>query len=59
MYYGPKSEELLKLRDRYKKLFGYDPDGDVEIEISDSKEYERLLKKCISENKDMFDVLEI
>lgn len=59
MYYGPKSEELLRLREEYMKLFGYDPNGDVEIEISDHDEYVNLLRKCLTENRDMFDVLNI
>lgn len=59
MYYGPQSSELLKLRKEYEKLFGYDPNGDVEIEISAHDEYAELLNKCISEKRDMFDVLDI
>lgn len=59
MYYGPESEEVLKLRKEYKKLFGYDPNGDVEIEFSDQDEYVDLLKKCLEEKRDMFDTLNI
>ncbi len=59
MYFGPESEELLDLRMKYEKVFGYDPNGDVEIEIADYDEYASLLKKCIEERKDMFDILEI
>lgn len=59
MYYGSNSDFLLSLRREYEKLFGYDPNGDVEIEISDHDEYVKLLEMCISEKKDMFDVLGI
>ena len=59
MQHGPKSEELLELRIQYEKMFGYDPNGDVEIEIADYGEYVSLLKKCIEERKDMFEILEI
>ena len=59
MYFGPKSEELLDLRMKYEKICGYDPNGDVEIEIADHDEYASLLKKCIEERKDMFDILGI
>lgn len=59
MYYGPQSDELLRLREGYRKLFGYDPNGDVEIEISDHDEYVNLLKKCLTEKRDMFAVLNI
>ena len=59
MYFGPESEELLDLRMKYEKVFGYDPNGVVEIEIADYDEYASLLKKCIEERKDMFDILEI
>ena len=57
MYYGHKSEELLRLREGY--LFGYDPNGEIEIEISDHDEYVSLLRKCLTEKKDMFDILNI
>ena len=49
MYFGSESEELLELRREYGKIFGYDPNGDVEIEIADHDEYVSLLKKCITE----------
>lgn len=59
MYYGHQSEELLRLRLEYERIFGYDPNGDVEIEISDHDEYVKLLEKCIIDEKDMFEILEI
>ena len=59
MYYGTKSKTLLDLRMKYEKIFGYDPNGDIEIEITDHDEYVSLLEKCIAERKDMFDILEI
>ena len=59
MYFGPESEELLDLRTEYEKIFGYDPNGDAEIEIADHDEYVYLLKRCIEEKKDMFEILEI
>lgn len=59
MYYGQRSEELLQLRLEYEDVFGYDPNGDIEIEISDHDEYVALLKKCISDRKDIFEILDI
>lgn len=59
MYYGLMDDVLLNLRVEYEKIFGYDPNGDVEIEISDHDEYRNLLMTCISKKKDMFDVLGI
>ena len=47
MYYGISSHKLLELRDEYEKLFGYDPNGDMEYEFGDYGEYVQLLNKCI------------
>lgn len=59
MYYGEESEVLLGLRREYEKMFGYDPNGDVEIEISDHGEYCDILRRCIVKKKDIFELLDI
>ena len=51
MYYGISSHKLLELRDEYEKLFGYDPNGDMEYEFGDYGEYVQLLNKCINQKK--------
>ena len=58
MYYGISSHKLLVLRDEYEKLFGYDPNGDMEYEFGDYGEYVQLLNKCINQKKDLYEILE-
>ena len=42
-------------------MFGYDPNGEMEIEFGDDEYYEyvKLLKKCVEVKKDMFEVLDL
>ena len=49
---------MLELRDEYEKLFGYDPNGDMEYEFGDYGEYVQLLNKCINQKKDLYEILE-
>lgn len=58
MYKGRISFKLIKLRKEYAAIFGYDPNGDLELEFDSHNEYCELLSTCISSKKDMFEVLE-
>lgn len=58
MYYGISSRKLLKFREKYEELFGYDPNGDMEYEFGDYNEYVRLLTNCIEQKKDLYEILE-
>lgn len=57
MYKGRISFKLIKLRKEYERIFGYDPNGDLELEFGNHDEYCELLNTCISSKKDMFEVL--
>lgn len=57
MYYGDNSEDLNKARNEYHDIFGYDPNGEMELEFSDHDEYLSILHQCIEEEKDIFEVL--
>ena len=61
MYYGRITMELNKVRYEYEDMFGYDPNGEMEIEFGDDEYYEyvKLLKKCVEVKKDMFEVLDL
>ena len=32
MWYGKDTKELIELKKQYEEKFGYDPDGDIELE---------------------------
>lgn len=57
MYYGKETDELKKAREEYEGIFGYDPNGEIELEFNEQDEYLEVLLQCIEEKKDMFDVL--
>jgi hypothetical protein len=57
MYYGKETGELKKAREEYEGIFGYDPNGEIELEFNEQDEYLAVLLQCIEEKKDMFDVL--
>ena len=57
MYYGKETDELKKAREEYEGIFGYDPNGEIELEFNEQDEYLAVLLQCIEEKKDMFDVL--
>ena len=46
-----------KAREEYEGIFGYDPNGELELEFNEQDEYLAVLLQCIEEKKDMFDVL--
>ena len=59
MYYGKMTDELLELRKKYSQKFGYDPNGDVEIELSekDYDDYVKALEESLLSGKDIFETL--
>lgn len=57
MYYGEITPELEKARDEYETIFGYDPNGEMELEFGEHNDYLSVLLKCIEEKRDMFEVL--
>ncbi len=57
MYYGKETDELKKQEKSMKVFFGYDPNGEIELEFNEQDEYLAVLLQCIEEKKDMFDVL--
>ena len=57
MYYGKETDELKKAREEYEGIFGYDPNGEKELEFNEQDEYLAVLLQCIEEKKDMFNVL--
>jgi len=57
MYYGKITSELNKARQDYEAIFGYDPNGEMEFEFGEHDEYLAVLQQCVSEKRDMFDVL--
>ena len=53
MWYGKDTKELLELKKQYEEVFGYDPDGEMELEYapSDYGDYVNDLKKAIRTKK--------
>lgn len=60
MYHGESTEELIRLREEYEKIFGYDPNGEMELEFKeeDYNLYIETLKECIKSGKDIFEMLD-
>ena len=60
MWYGKDTDELNKLKLEYKEVFGYNPDGEMELEYgeSDYDVYVRDIKRAIQEKKDLADIVE-
>ncbi len=48
---------IKKAREEYEGIFGYDPNGEIELEFNEQDEYLAVLLQCIEEKKDMFNVL--
>lgn len=47
MYYGKETGELKKAREEYESIFGYDPNGEMELEFNEQDEYLAVLLQCI------------
>ena len=49
MWYGKDTPELLELKEQYEKIFGYSPDGDVELEYDQAhyEDYVNDIKEAI------------
>jgi len=47
MYYGKETDELKKAREEYEGIFGYDPNGEIELEFNEQDEYLAVLLQCI------------
>lgn len=60
MYYGKKTKELMDLIDQYWDMFGYNPNGDMELELGDSDydDYVEALKESIRTGKEIYETLE-
>ena len=58
MWYGKDTDELLQLKLKYEEIFGYDPDGEMELEYgeSDYDDYVRDIKKAICNKIDLADL---
>ena len=50
MWYGKDTSELIELKEKYEKKFGYNPDGEMELEYgqSDYKDYVRDIKRALA-----------
>lgn len=60
MWYGKDTPELIDLKEKYKKKFGYNPDGEMELEYS-QREYEDYLhdiKEALNTGKHLADFVE-
>jgi len=60
MWYGKDTLELIALKEKYKKITGYDPDGEMDLEYNDKMYHEYVddLKLAIKRKctlADLFD----
>ena len=60
MWYGKDTDYLKKLRDEYKSLFGYNPDGELSVEYGQTgyKDYIHDLEKAIKTKKHLAEIVE-
>ena len=60
MWYGKNTDYLKKLRDEYKSLFGYKPDGELSVEYVQTgyKEYIHDLENAIKTKKHLAEIVE-
>ena len=60
MWYGRNTPELINLKEKYKKKFGYNPDGEMELEYGDSdyEDYVHDIKMALETGKDLADLVE-
>ena len=60
MYRGKQTDRLKTLREKYEDLFGFDPDGEMELEFGDNyKRYVSVLQERVDTKRDLFEVLNI
>ena len=60
MWYGKDTSELIELKEKYEKKFGYNPDGEKELEYgqSDYKDYVRDIKRALATGRNLADFVE-
>ena len=60
MWYGKDTKELLELKRQYKNLFGYNPDGDIELEYGqeDYDDYMNDIKEAIRTKRHLAEFVE-
>ncbi len=60
MWYGKDTKELTALKQEYEKKFGYNPDGEIELEYGpDSyKRYVSDIKRAIQTGEHLADFVE-
>ena len=60
MWYGKDTSELIELKEKYEKKFGYNPDGEMELEYgqSDYKDYVRDIKRALVTGRNLADFVE-
>ena len=44
MWYGKDTSELIELKEKYEKKFGYNPDGEIELEEGIHAQSRRLFR---------------
>lgn len=60
MWYGTDTIELIELKKRYEEIFGYDPDGEMELEYGQSSYdyYVNDLKEAIKSRRHLAEFVE-
>lgn len=60
MWYGKDTSELIELKEKYEKKFGYNPDGEIELEYgqSDYEDYMHDIKEALVTEKHLADFVE-
>lgn len=60
MWYGKDTDELIELKSQYEEIFGYNPDGETELEYGedDYSDYVQDIRRAIREKKDLADFVE-
>lgn len=55
MWYGKNTPRLLKAKEDYREVFGYDPDDELGVEYNEGEEdqYINDIYTCIRENKEI------
>ena len=60
MWYGKDTEELKKLNNEYREMFGLYPFGHMELEYGadEYEEYVRDIKKALRQGKELPEIIE-